>query len=356
MRSKKRVLAVILLLALPLALEASVRTRQRVRYGTWGRIHDFVRDPASGLDIPAPGRRTASMSIDSRGFRSPELDVPKPSGRKRIAFIGASTTFCAEASSDAATWPYLVAEGARAATGLDLDFVNAGVAGYTTVQSLINLQKRVAPLEPDVVVIYHASNDLTHETRELAIARGVYSGHADRESWLGELSLAWYLFDKNRLARERSSGSAAAAGQLVASADELCAPFRANLSELVRAARALAPEVVLVTFATQLGGAKTPEERAAAATTALYYMPYATPQDLADWFAAYAEVIREVALREGCRLVDAAVAIPPDRAHFRDSVHLVDQGCARLAELVLPEVVAALAAQSGARAGSEQGQ
>ena len=57
--------------------------------------------------------------------------MPKPPGRVRLAFIGASTTFCAEVSSDAAAWPDLVVETLHGRfPGTRFDYVNGGVPGY----------------------------------------------------------------------------------------------------------------------------------------------------------------------------------------------------------------------------------
>ena len=67
-------LAVFLLLG----IEAAARVRQWAKYGTAGQIYEFQDHPASGLWIPIPGRETASMTINSLGFRGPELGPKAP--------------------------------------------------------------------------------------------------------------------------------------------------------------------------------------------------------------------------------------------------------------------------------------
>lgn len=324
-----------LLLAL-LAVEGALRVRQYAKYGTFGQMHAFVIDPESGLEIPPPGRTTAHFTINSRGFRGPLPDQPKPPGRLRLAFLGASTTFCAEAGSESSTWPALVAAGAaKDRTAGSVDYLNAGVGGHQLEQMRINLEKRVAPFEPDVVFLYEATNDLTRDTRELAVAQGVYAGHSDAGSTLGEISLTWYLIEKNLTLGKRKQGAAGETGRVRFEPRELSPGYRARLAALCDAAKARAKLVVLMTFSTQARRGQDPARLAQACNTSFYYMPYMTPELLLDGFDEYNRVAREVAAEKGVLLLDVAQSVPGDRVHFNDSVHFTDAGCAVFAAAVL---------------------
>ena len=93
------------------AAELGVRARQHIKFGSLLRIEDTcTTDAKSGLRIPVPGGSFGGIHINSLGFRSPELEVPKSASTVRIAFLGSSTTYCAEVSSNENTWPYLVAQ------------------------------------------------------------------------------------------------------------------------------------------------------------------------------------------------------------------------------------------------------
>ena len=166
-----RALALCAALAIALlVLEGAVRLRQRMRYGASSpTVHKLVEDPSSGLMIPTPRMKRAGIMINTKGFRSPEIDEPKPPGTLRIAFLGGSTTYCAEVSAQEITWPHIVTEQVRTRYPDRLvDYVNAGVPGYSTAQSIKNLESRVASLDPDVIVIYHGTNDLSSDTRQMA--------------------------------------------------------------------------------------------------------------------------------------------------------------------------------------------
>ena len=101
-------LATTVLLGLCL-MEGAVRLYEWKRYGTvTGAGFELVLDPATGLHIPKPGQTVRGIRINSQGFRGPEISRVKPPQTVRLAFLGGSTTFCAEVSSNEATWPSLV--------------------------------------------------------------------------------------------------------------------------------------------------------------------------------------------------------------------------------------------------------
>lgn len=326
-------LAAVALVASALLAEGAVRVRQWIRHGTFGSIYDFAVDPASGLRIPTPNQR-GRIETDSRGFRNPEIVVPKPPGRIRVAFLGGSTTFCAEASSNDATWPSLVVRAlGDAHPTREFDLVNASAAAFHTGHSRTNFEQRVAPLEPDVVVIYHATNDLTHDSREAAVAQGIHS--TSEESTLERWSLAWSLIRKNLLLRGAGAGARDDTPKLALDAGSLARRFATRLEALVRSCQSRVAVVALATFSHRVRESQTPAERAAACESALYYMPYLTPDDILAAITAYNAEIRRVAADTGCVLIDGEHDIPADAEHFNDSVHLRDAGCRVMAARVV---------------------
>ncbi|NOT31776.1 MAG: SGNH/GDSL hydrolase family protein [Planctomycetes bacterium] len=333
-----------LLVAL-VGVEAVVRLRQWQRYGTTlTSYYHFATDPATGLRIPEPGHSVGPIAIDSLGFRGPELERPKPPLRIRVAFLGASTTFCAEASAREATWPHLVVEGLKAAAPeLEFDYVNGGVGGFTVSDSLLSLEHRVAPLEPDVIVYYEATNDLTVDTRRLAIEAGLYEAGEGEPSSIGDWWLTWYLVEKNLELRWRTHRGADELLRFDPRA--LSRPFEERLTRLVRAAKERAQVVLLVTFSTRMRPGQLPEVQRAGAASALYYMPFLDLAGLLAGYAEYNRVIRAVAGATGAILVEGEDSIPGDATHFADSVHFRDPGLVLQARRVLHGLLAAPAYQ-----------
>jgi hypothetical protein len=334
-----------LVVALVLA-ESAIRVRQWKRYGTAGKsLYEFTVDPVTKLRIPTPNSHHGPIAINSLGFRGPEIERPKPPGRIRVAFLGASTTFCAEASSQATTWPVLVFEGLRAAApDLEFDYVNGSAGGFTAEQSLLNLEQRVAPLEPDVIVYYEATNDLTVDTRRAAIQAGLWEAPKSDHSEVGDLLLLYYLIEKNVLQFLRSRPDDEP--KLQFDPRELSRGFEERLTKLVTAAQARCEVVALVTFAIHIRATQPSEVQRAAAASAFFYMPFMDIPGLLAGYAEYNRVIRTVAEERGAILIEGEDTIPGDAEHFRDSVHMVDPGLRLQAERVLEGLLAAPAYQA----------
>lgn len=340
-------LLVVSMLLLALTAEGAIRLRQWLRVGTSGDLHEmYRRDEASNLRMMVPGFRTSTISINSLGFRGPEIAQPKPPRTVRIAFLGASTTFCGEASGDHTVWPQLVIDGLRHRfQDVNFDLVNGGVPGYVMQSSRDNLRLKVAPLQPDVIVIYEATNDLTGEIHTLAKAAGLVTTDLvgpRQPSWLERHSLLWSLAAKNLsvIAAQRSATVPSPAGKLTIQPEQLGGEFERQLRALLRESAATGARVAVATFATHLRRGQTPEQQQRAVVSSLLYMPAMTAEGLLAAFARYNQIIREVATAEGALLIGGEETIPGDPIHFADSVHFTDRGSQRMAERVLTPLAA----------------
>jgi lysophospholipase L1-like esterase len=319
------------------AAELVVRVRHKSKFGSlWGIEQTYTIDPASGLRIPVPGGIFGGIHINSLGFRGPEIILPKPASTVRVAFLGSSTTYCAEVSSNEATWPHLVAETLqRQWPEVMVDYVNGGVPGYPVKATLRNLEQRVAPLNPDVIVIYEGFNDLSGNSFDLAVEQGLVSKRTEQNlSWPTKYSLLWYLVEKNLLILAQQRAATKVETKLRFDRETLVAPYRHDLKELVAASQRVANLVVLATLSTQLRSDQTAEQQGRAAVTNLYYMPYMSIKGLIEGYASYNEVVRLVAHETGALLVPGESSIPGDREHFADSVHFTAKGSRAMADRV----------------------
>lgn len=320
-----------------LAAEGVVRIRHYARHGDFWRIEDTYRfDSDIGLRVLIPDSRFGRVTINHQGFRGPEITLPKPVGTIRIAFLGASTTYCAEVSSDERTWPHLVTQMLKDSfPGVPFDYVNAGVPGYGIDSILRNFDRRVLPLQPDVVVIYEATNDLTSNSFKLARSRGLAVEHPEeRMGWLSRHSLLVYLVRKNFHVVQAERAASRQTGKLEFHPEELAAPFRNELGELVRSVRSAGPMTFIATFAPRVRNTQSVAERAAAVSSNLYYMPFLTADGILSGYETYNVVIREIAQREGIELIGDEDAIPGDAEHYVDSVHFSDAGSTAMAHRV----------------------
>ncbi|MBI1892821.1 MAG: SGNH/GDSL hydrolase family protein [Candidatus Rokubacteria bacterium] len=275
-----------------------------------------------------PNYRSLSSRVrhNSYGFRGPEFSVEKPLGMYRIVALGGSTTYGIPITDDAKTYPARLEGHLKARyPGLRIEVINAGVGGYTSAENLINLVFKVLDLTPDLLIIYHAHNDV-HPRRQPEFA-GDYTGY--RKVWCPSPLARDVLFGWSALARiagirlgiwqpesiykytttlteQRPKGEEYMENFRRSSSRY----FRRNLRAMVAIAKGAGIEVLLPTAA---------------------YFPAAEPA------GPYREVYeratnehnqvgREVAAETGVEVFDFGVVMPAERRYFTDSVHLTEEG------------------------------
>lgn len=338
-RKKWIALAIVAILGALVVLaggEGFVRLRQWTKTGTAAGYESLYRvDEKIQLRVLVHGARMGHITVNSLGFRGPEIPSTKPEGRIRLAFLGASTTFCAEVSGDSAVWPHLVVESLRARfPEADFDYVNGSVPGYTVQSSLKNLRHRIEALDPDIVVIYHATNDLSQEVRQLAESQGLTSAGSNQPSWLAQNLLLWELVEKNLRVMVAKRDAESDHGRVTLDKARLGTRFKGDLNELVEVAGQRNRRVAVATFSTRLRAEQSADEMKRSAVSAFVYMPFMSLDGLLFGYARYNEIIRAVARERGALLIDGENEIPGDAAHFVDSVHFSDAGSRRMAERV----------------------
>lgn len=118
---------------------------------------------ANSLIMPLPhvsyGIIPKPDDTNALGYRNGDITIPKPDDTYRIVALGGSTTHGWISTRDEA-YPAVMENHLHDTYGYDqTEVINAGVPTYTAIHSSINLQTRVAELEPDMVILYHAVND-----------------------------------------------------------------------------------------------------------------------------------------------------------------------------------------------------
>jgi hypothetical protein len=260
-----------------------------------------------------PGR--PQFSINSLGFKGPEFDQVKAPGTLRVAALGGSTTWGSGASSDAATWPSALARRLGALLPEDgpyqrVEVINAGVIGYTLLESFVNLKMRVMG-RPGF------RPDYTHV----------------RGPWRAPLpSAADALFQWSHLYGflRRDAGDRLDLYDLVhiETSEEQRTPNDrdAGLENYIATLR----EAVAVA---QVGGART------VLCTFAYTEEIGVQKDWMLWYGfrlvdRINDAVRTLVQDERILFADVAAALGGRREHFVDPVRLSDGGNARLAEVV----------------------
>lgn len=109
---------------------------------------------------PTPNYRQAKNRHNSLGYRGDEIEIPKPEGQFRIVCIGGSTTYATDLDDYKMAYPSLLENNLIEAGYENIKVINAGVGGWTSWESMINFELRILDLDPDVIIINHAINDI----------------------------------------------------------------------------------------------------------------------------------------------------------------------------------------------------
>lgn len=300
--------------------------------------------------------RVAGLHVNSRGFRGKEFDVPKPAGTYRVFALGGSTTFgyYPATTSDAATYPAVLEDLLNhdkpdRAVGR-YEVVNAGVPGYSLRTSLQNLAGRILFLQPDMVIVYHLTNDLARYGNEDNLSHPMLNQFAPSGVVSGFLDgiMGWsYAFQELRFTIGARLLAGSAGGQPSAPATgaqwqpdlRYLEAFRRDLRNIVVLAKAngvrtvLATQSIAFTEKTDFTRLTDDERRMRFDRPATFYATVPGPHRYA-LVKRYNEIIREVAQSEGALLADVDAVIPKTPEYHWDYCHLTDKGTALQAEAI----------------------
>jgi len=100
-----------------------------------------------------------TIRINDAGFRGTAIQREKPAGVLRIATLGDSVTFGFGVPEEDALAAKIAAMVTPDVTSKKVEWLNAGVPGFSTVQGLRHLERRVLSYSPDIVTIMFGWND-----------------------------------------------------------------------------------------------------------------------------------------------------------------------------------------------------
>jgi lysophospholipase L1-like esterase len=315
--------------------EALLRLVQRGQFGMAAKAEtsaQFYRDPQTGLRLPVPNSTQGKIHINSHGFRGPEIPVPKPPGTVRLAFLGNSTTFDLYVD-DASTWPHLVTQAIQAAyPTCRVDYINAGVPGFSSLRMLTYYHASVSKLEPDIVILLPADMSLALST--LARRKQIHNGLPVQPSWLAEHSELWARIEKHVQAIKLHRAAFFPEGKLSFTYEELAA-------ELQPALEALAAQVIqdqrllaIATVSVQLYAGQDRQERQRAIRATLYRMPFMSIAGILTAEQYDNEVIAGVARAFNAILIEGHEQIPGTPNYYADASHFKPAGSRLMAERV----------------------
>ncbi len=308
-------------------------------------------------------KKKALVLVNNRGFLAKDKTLPyeKAANEIRIATVGGSTTASIGLSFEE-NWPgQLGSLLQQAFPNKKITVINAGVPGFDTAQSIGNLALRVMPFDPDLVIIYHAHNDLK-AIRTDTVFKPDYShihnapfGYHKKPSFLIRLlnRSMFYVRVRNRyrqLAKikriENAVKDDTRLSTVPAAAERA---FAQHMRSLIAVARAGGAKVILSSFATLHDPYRDYSTRDALAELSDFskkelhnlfrFIPGLTIEGYFKAITRYNEVLKHITTEEKTGWVDNANKVPHHREYFVDRVHFSPTGAALMAQSFLPVVL-----------------
>jgi lysophospholipase L1-like esterase len=273
------------------------------------------------------------MTINRLGMRGPEVSE-KQAGKLRILCVGGSTTFGLYASSNETTWPARLEQQLLAA-GKSVEVLNAGAPGWTSRASMTNLELRGFALQPDIVVVYHAYNDLMSNLEDAYVTESKIDDVEALRKPSVKHPLGWSALFRFMRSRIRSPHR-----ELREKRDVLrevgAEAFARNLRRLIRRSREVGAKVMLCSFPTAYRDTFEASKADKVPHVELWYdslCPITYP-NLIKGMALYNERLRAVCAEAKAPLVDLAKTFPPQVELYHSPLHHSDAGEKRVAEAV----------------------
>jgi lysophospholipase L1-like esterase len=265
-----------------------------------------------------------------------DIIIPKPDGLFRVNCLGASTTGnYIESEGKAFSYPMELENILNSSLDIPLEVNNCGVGGYNSADILILFALQIVDTQPDVVVIYHAYNDIrAYMTPEFEPDYFHYRRNLGESNWklaLGEkipnaplkffnfLTHRWLYDNSNSVLDHLSKGAV----DLALDPSVGLRAYKRNLQHIIDLCRGNDIQVVLSTYCHFLYD-KIKDE----SLHRLY----------AGIVKRENEIVRHLADKNELMLVDNALLVPDDERYFVDSVHFTPEGMSMIAKNIADAV------------------
>lgn len=270
-----------------------------------------------------PNFRKGLTSHNSLGYRNNEFPLQKKDGAYRIVALGGSSTYTELVEDNDKTFTSVLERLLRDEYGYDsIEVINAGVPGYNSWESLINLAFRIPDLEPDLVIIYHGTNDVQTRFVKPSAYRGDNSGW--RKQWRFPAVPLWEQSCLLRILSRRLGYSHQAVIETLV--DSPTSYYRDENPELVL--KKNPPVYFQRNLENMIAIAKEQDIQIMLATWAYspYFRDYAALPFFQSAFDHHNEIIREIATAHEVPMFDFAALMPKDSQYWADGRHVNEAG------------------------------
>lgn len=301
-----------------------------------------IPQPLLEEEYVGPEGDRIKLQLNELGMRGPSVAAPAHPDSLALVFLGGSTTENYSLPLEA-TFPELVGRSLTDRLGRPVRIFNAGMSAATTGTSLGRLQHQVVDIEPSLIVVMHAINDLMQGFHPRYRRDG---RHLVRPALAGTLPKS-YFYDWMRrrpplhLPKERRSFSEFPSLPV----------FERNLLSMAGIARMHGIPILFLTQAHRYDDASSKlevrEMRLANGVAGQSGLP-PDLESLQRGMAAFNAATLSLPTGEGISTFDLAATLPHSRELIRDECHFNRAGNRKVAEILAPvlgEIVEGLQAR-----------
>ena len=303
-----------------------------------GRHYKF---PPNYVLRGAAGQSDETAAINSLGFRGPEFERTKPPGTFRVVCLGESSTFGFH-NTDSETYPLLLGDLFRERPGsTKVEVINAGFPYYNSGSILSLLQAEILSLDPDILTVYSAYNDVHWPFEMGAVERFT--------SWLRDHSVTYLLMKETILKDEFGAMTNRRVDRksFEAQTSRVVARYKANYEQIIAAARSNGIPIIFIkqpmtaryTHIKERNYTRTYEEEYKSIVRKLDANRKLSPVELQ--ILVHHRLVDELAAtarREHIELVDNIAILDRDRRLMASAVHLTGEANLNLAKALKPVI------------------
>jgi lysophospholipase L1-like esterase len=321
-----------LTLLLLLLIEAILQARTQLRHG-YGFLdlmqqqRMYLVDSRTGLKLFRPNgvfvRNQQFFRSNSLGLRGPELSHSQNPNRLRIVLLGASTVMGFTASDNEHTSSYLLESKLRhRLLGIEVEVVNGGISGYALADEQALLEKVLAPLGPDLVVLYPGFNDFASycrppSRRQPPPLRGLPTLEMPE----------WWMTDD--LVLKNTEGLRSAPPALVGTKDPdtmNLSSYRAQVASLIRSAQSREESLVVATVARNFRREQPTALQQTLSAEIRSSLPCFTLDGMHRLFDRHNDILKAEAAIASVPVIELDKLIPGGSRYFSNTTHFTEEG------------------------------
>lgn len=302
--------------------------------------------------IPVAGDER--LRINRWGYRGGDIEQEKGENTYRIFVIGGSTVFCDRLDFEDSHPRILERLLQESYPDIHIEVQNAGMHAHTSQHTLIKYLSRIHDFHPDLVIFYHAVNDMCHSFTPPVLSAGEY--RADYGHFYGALGKVVNDYVDGRgsgfLLDDRIAGffrrywfsdfrqdsdfiRRLKPRQVPVDSWNSLPSFERNLRHMVQLLRADGVKAVMASQPYLYRAEMTEEEQQRCwipRESCRWQFERPDMASMADGLERYNAVSRRVAAEMEVPYVDLEPLLPKSLEYFRDGVHYTGEGSRIVAE------------------------